>query len=206
MRHVSDPEPTYLEPYARAATQYGAGFRSLLWASPNTQRARFDALIRLVDLNGRTLLDVGCGRADLLDHLHAKDIRPAHYVGLEGVQTLADAAEAKGHANTMILSGDFVREPVRMFVGAEVVYFSGSLNTLDATTFYRTIRLAYEATAESLVFNFLCAPLLAGAPYLHWRPPNEVVAFARTLTNDVRQLDDYLDGDCTLALTKSTEH
>ena len=202
---MREPDPLYLEPYARAADQYGAGFRALLWASPNTQRARFDALIRLVDLNGRSLLDVGCGRADLLDHLLSKNIRPAHYVGLEAVRTLSDAAEAKRHSNAMIVHADFVAEPRRMFVAADVVYFSGSLNTLDAAAFYRTIRLAYEAAAETLVFNFLCSPLLAGAAYLHWRPPSEVVAFARTLTHDVRKLDDYLDGDCTLALTKPTE-
>ena len=203
---MSEPQPVYLEPYARAADQYGAGFRALLWASPNTQRARFDALMRLVDLKGRSVLDVGCGRADLLDHLLSKNIRPVHYVGLEAVPALSDAAEAKRHAEAMFVRADFVREPVRMLVGADVVYFSGSLNTLDAAAFYRTIRLAYEGAAETLVFNFLCSPLLAGAAYLHWRPPTEVIAFARTLTGDVRKLDDYLDGDCTLALAKPAEH
>ena len=206
MLDVSQPDPFYLEPYVRAAQRHGSAFRALLWASPNTQRARFDALIRLVDLNGRSLLDVGCGRADLLDHLLSKEIRPAHYVGLEGVATLSNAAEAKRRAGAMIVRTDFVAEPKRMFVGAHVVYFSGSLNTLDAASFYRTIRLAYEAAAEALVFNFLCSPLLAGAPYLHWRQPSEVLAFARTLTREVRQLNDYLDGDCTLMLTKPAEH
>jgi hypothetical protein len=203
---VSEAGPLYLEPYALAAARHGADFRSLLWASPKTQRARFDALLRLVELNGRSMADVGCGRADLLDHLLSKSIRPAHYVGLEAVPTLADAAEAKRHPDMLIVRADFVREPGRMFVAADVVYFSGSLNTLDAASFYRTIRLAYEAAAETLVFNFLCSPLLAGAAYLHWRPPAEVLAFARTLTPNVQWLDDYLDGDCTLALAKTTEH
>jgi hypothetical protein len=202
----TETDPTYLAPYLRAASRHGAGFSSLLWASPRTQTARFAALTRLVGLNGKSLLDVGCGRADLLDFLLERNIRPAHYVGLEGVPALADAAEAKGHPDAMIVRADFVREPLRLFVAADVVYFSGSLNTLDPVTFYATIRKAYDATAEVLVFNFLTSPELAGMSYLHWHQAHEVWAFCKSLTDDVRRLDDYLPGDTTFALTKPQEH
>jgi hypothetical protein len=203
---TTDTTTPYLTPYQRAASRHGAGFSSLLWASPQTQAVRFTALTRLVGLNGKSLLDVGCGRADLLDFLLARDVKPAHYVGLEAVAALADAAEAKRHPDAMILRADFVREPLRLFVGADIVYFSGSLNTLDAATFYATIRRAYEAAAETLVFNFLCSPDLAGMSYLHWHQPTEVWAFCKSLTDDVRRLDDYLAGDTTFALTKPPEH
>ncbi|MGB7160386.1 MAG: class I SAM-dependent methyltransferase [Tepidisphaeraceae bacterium] len=196
---------TYLTPYLNAASRHGAGFSALLWATPRTQAVRFEALTRLVGLNGKSLLDVGCGRADLLDYLRARHVRPAHYVGLEGVGKLADAAEAKSHPAALIARADFVREPLRMFVGADVVYFSGSLNTLDPATFYATIRKAYDAAAETLVFNFLSSTELAGVSYLHWHEPSEVWAFAKRLTPDVRRLDDYLDGDCTFALDKPEE-
>jgi SAM-dependent methyltransferase len=178
----------------------------LLWATPRTQAARFAALTRLVGLHGKSILDVGCGRADLLDFLLAQRLKPAHYVGLEGVAALADAAEAKGHPDAVIVRADFVREPLRMFVAADVVYFSGSLNTLDPSSFYATIRNAYDAAAETLAFNFLASSDLAGMSYLHWHQPNEVWAFCKSLTNDVRRLDDYLPGDTTFALTKPEEH
>jgi hypothetical protein len=93
-----------------------------------------------------------------------------------------------------------------MFVAADVVYFSGSLNTLDPATFYATLRKAYDAAAVMLVFNFLCSPELAGVSYLHWHQPAEVWSFCKTLTDDVRRLDDYLRGDTTFALTKPSEH
>lgn len=198
--------PIYLTPYLTAASRHGGGFSSLLWASPRTQAVRFGALTRLVGLNGKLILDVGCGRADLLDFLLSHDIHPDHYVGLEGVAALADAAEAKRHPGSMIVRADFVREPLRLFVGADVVYFSGSLNTLDPASFYATIRKGYDAAAETLVFNFLASPELAGVSYLHWHPPNEVWTFCKTLTDDVRRLDDYLRGDMTFALTKPEEH
>ncbi|HEV2292390.1 MAG TPA: hypothetical protein VGR35_00955 [Tepidisphaeraceae bacterium] len=203
---TTDTTPAYLNPYLRAASRHGAGFSSLLWASPQTQAVRFTALTRLVGLNGKSILDVGCGRADLLDFLLARSISPAHYVGLEGVAALAEAAEAKHHPDALIVRADFVREPLRLFVGADIVYFSGSLNTLDAASFYATIGRAYDAAAETLVFNFLASPDLAGVSYLHWHEPAEVWAFAKGLTDDVRRLDDYLAGDTTLALTKPEEH
>jgi len=203
---TTETAPNYLAPYLTAASRHGAGFSSLLWASPHTQAVRFAALTRMVGLNGKSLLDVGCGRADLLDFLLERKIKPAHYVGLEGVTALADAAEAKNHKDAMIVRADFVREPLRMFVAADVVYFSGSLNTLDPQTFYATIRSAFDAAAEMLVFNFLCSPQLAGMNYLHWHQPSEVWSFCKTLTDDVGRLDDYLHGDTTFALTKHEEH
>ena len=200
----------YLLPYLRAAERHGAGFSSLLWASPQTQAARFDAIRRLGELHGKSVLDVGCGRADLLDYLIRHGVRPADYTGIEAVEALAAAAEDGcvrwAGVRARVIRADFVREPLRLFAGADVVVFSGSLNTLDDGPFYSTIRRAFEAAAERLVFNFLCSPYLAGAEYLRWRRPQDVLKFASTLTDDVRTLDDYLPGDFTAALTKPAEH
>lgn len=196
-------DPPYLAPYRRAARAHGAGFGSLLWASPSTQAARFDAIARIYPLDGKSLLDVGCGRADLLDFLRARGVRPADYIGIEAVDELADAAARKQAPSVRILQTDFVRDPARMFVGADVVVFSGSLNTADDEVFYATLRRAYDAAAEALVFNFLCSPMLAGQSYLAWRRPDAVLRFARGLEGgEVRTLEDYLEGDCTVAVCK----
>lgn len=196
------PSQPYLEPYFRAARQYGAGFSALLWASPKTQRARFDAIRRAYDPQGKSVLDAGCGRADYLEFLLSRDVQPADYVGLEAVEALAVAAEAKAFPNSRIVRGDFVREPAKLFVGADVIVFSGSLNTMDQGTFYESLRRAYDATAEAVVFNFLCSPALAGRAYLTWHQRERVEAFARRVAADVRILEDYLQGDCTIAMMK----
>jgi SAM-dependent methyltransferase len=192
--------PEYLEPYAAAARRYGAGFESLLWASPRTQAARFDAIVRLADLRRKRVLDVGCGRGDLLDFLLGREIRPAEYVGLEGVEALAEAARKKERPGVQIVRGDFVAEPQRLFVGAQWIVFSGSLNTMEADAFYATLRRAYEAASMGVVFNFLASPALAGASYLRWHRVSEVEGFAGTVAGAVRRVDDYLDGDCTVGM------
>jgi len=203
---TKDKGPDYLIPYLRAAAVHGAGFESLLWASPGTQAARFDAFARLWGFRGKSVLDVGCGRADFLEFLIERGTPPADYVGIEAVGELADAAErrlSRAGVRSTLLRADFVREPLRMFVGADVIVFSGSLNTLPEESFYQTLRLAWDATASGLVFNFLDSPTLAAARYLHWRRPGDVLAFARGLAEDrVRTLHDYLEGDYTIEMRK----
>ena len=195
----------YLGPYERAAERHGAGFGALLWASPQTQAVRFEAMVGLVDFHGKRVLDVGCGRADLLDFLLKRKKRVKSYVGIEGVPALVAAAREKGQRAARIVEGDFLERPTLMDVGAEVVVISGALNTLDADGFYATLRRAYEAAGEALVFNFLCSSRLAGADYLSWHPVEEVMGFARTLSDRVRKVEDYLPGDCTVVMRKGEE-
>jgi hypothetical protein len=199
------PLPDYLQPYANAAATHGGGFGSLLWASTHTQRARFDAIRRASDLNGKTILDAGCGRADLLDYLVGMGIRVEHYIGLEAIDELASAAERKRGERCQIVRCDFVVESKRLFAATDWVVLSGSLNTLDISTFYQTIRFAFDAAIEGVVFNFLDSPFLAAASYLTWHPRGEVFSFAQTLSRDVQMLHDYLHGDCTISIRKPDE-
>jgi SAM-dependent methyltransferase len=196
------PEP-YLLPYLQAAERHRGAFGSLLWASPKTQRTRFDAIRRAYDLQGKSVLDAGCGRGDFLEFLQERNIHPADYIGLEAVESLANAAEARQYPAARILRGDFVKEPAGLFVGAEVVVFSGSLNTLHETAFYQTLRRAYDAAAEAVVFNYLSSPALAGKEYLTWHQPRRVDSFVRRLAGTVTVIDDYLQGDCTVAMIRN---
>jgi hypothetical protein len=200
----SDP-PDYLQPYLNAAKKYGAGFGSLLWASPKTQATRFAAIARAFDLNDRIVLDVGCGRADLRDFLLKHRIVPREYVGLEAVDELAAAAEAKAFSSARIIRGDFVRDPALMQAGADVVIFCGSLNTLDERTFYQTLLHGFEAAQVAVVFNFLSSPELAASSFLTWHMPQAVLAFAGKLSSHVRMWDNYLKGDATVLMAKELE-
>ena len=202
---MSDPTaPEYLRPYLSAAERYGAGFGSLLWASPKTQAVRFKALLDAIDVTGQTVLDVGCGRADLFDYMVRQRVYPKRDVGFEAVETLAAAAEAKGRPGATIVRGDFVRDPAALAaVGADVVLISGSLNTLAAEEFRPAVRAAFAAAGQVLVFNFLCSTRLSASPHLTWHDPAAVLAFcAAELSADVRMWDAYLPGDATVRVRR----
>ena len=200
--------PAYLRPYAAAAQAHGPGFRALLWASRKTQEARFDAMLRLADPRGLAVLDVGCGCGDLVDFLVLRGSAPARYIGLEGVAELADVARRKhpAVAESSIVRADFIAQPWRMRqADADIVYCSGALNTIDESDFYRAIRSAFYAAGRTLVFNFLSSPLLAGETYLRWHYRRDVLSFARSLSRRADVIDDYLEGDCTIAIRKVAE-
>jgi hypothetical protein len=173
-----------------------------LWEDLRAQQVRFEAIARNCRLHGRRILDVGCGRADLLGYLRARGTIPAHYVGLEAQPWLARAARRKKYPDCLILDGDFVEAPETLYVAASVVIFSGSLNFLPPRPFYRSLRHAWEATSRHLVFNFLCSPDLAGAAHLTWYATSAVLAFARRRGAVVRVDDGYEPGDCTVVMTK----
>lgn len=193
----------YLQPYLRAVRRHGVGVRSLLWASSQTQAMRFDAIVRCAQLEGMSLLDAGCGTADLLDYLLARDIRPSHYVGLEAVSDFAAAARKRDFSNAQIVEADFVAQPARMLVGADAVIFCGSLNTLSAEQFYRSLEVAHGAAGQVLIFNFLCSTNRAGADWLTWHDIDDVARFFGGPGRRIEIIDDYLEGDCTMAVWKN---
>jgi SAM-dependent methyltransferase len=196
------PAPTYLRPYLDAVERHGAGFESLLWANPPSQAARFAALARWTEIEGRIVLDAGCGRADLLDYLIGRGICPARYIGIEAVEALAEAAESKALPNATIIRGDFIDDPTLLDQQADVIIFCGSLNTLSVDDFYSSLRVAWEYTRSELSFNFLCSPRLASGKHLTWHGISDVRRFAYERTHDVAMDDAYREGDCTMVMRK----
>jgi hypothetical protein len=139
-----------------------------------------------------------------LDYLRERGIEPQHYTGLEAVAPLAEAAGRKRRKACLIVRADFVADPARLLAGADIVVFSGSLNTIESEAFFATLRTAWEGATETLAFNFLKSKDRAGATYLYWHRPAVVKRFARGELGaaEVAWVDDYLDGDCTMCLRK----
>ncbi|HEY9421707.1 MAG TPA: methyltransferase domain-containing protein [Thermoanaerobaculia bacterium] len=202
MPKAAGPIPFYLYPYHEARQQGAKGFDALLWSSQEGQRVRFDAFARICPLAGMRILDVGCGRADLLGYLLERGIVPAHYTGLEMIPASVRAARRKKYERCDIVAADFVLEPEKLHVGADVMIFSGSLNTLTRPRFYRTLREAWAATGQWLVFNFLSSRNWCGEDWLTWHRRRTVLAFCRSLGGEPRFDESYLEGDCTVAVRK----
>ena len=198
---------TYLDPYQRAVTKHGPTFKSLLWNSPATQETRFHALVTAAAAaghppKGRTVLDVGCGRADLLTYLQSINQHPSEYIGIEAIPDLASAARQRIGPTGTIKSADFVTTPLSLFTGSQIVVCCGSLNTFPPSTFQAALRRLYDACAEILVFNFLSSPDLAHAEYLYWHPIHQVEDLCRSFSPYVTTHNHYLPGDTTIAIQK----
>jgi len=57
-------------------------FEILGWESAEAQKYRFDAFIKNINLEGLSILDVGCGLGNLLEHLTEENIS-VKYTGVD---------------------------------------------------------------------------------------------------------------------------
>ncbi|MFT3786671.1 MAG: hypothetical protein QM770_10960 [Tepidisphaeraceae bacterium] len=102
-----------------------------------------------------------------------------------------------------IIQADIVREPVRLFVGAEVVYASGTLNTLPDDVVRPLLTHLLNAAGRVLAFNFLSTGERAGADHLFARTPETMQAWLNAPPScKTRLLTGYLSGDATLIIEK----
>lgn len=163
-----EPTPAYLRPYRDAVDVVGPAFESLLWRSPEMQRTRLEVVTGMIDLDGRTVCDLGCGRADLAALWEETGAPYGGYVGVDGVPELVgacrDRAQAAGWTRCSFVEADFVADTdlVPRLVrekGVSAVAISGSLNTLQQSDAERVLGRAWDALARTpgaiLAFNFL---------------------------------------------------
>lgn len=68
--------------YTKRFQQYGISVESLNWGSRDSQRTRFAVLADTADLDGRSVLDVGCGLGDFLAWFQERGIS-VDYTGID---------------------------------------------------------------------------------------------------------------------------
>ena len=100
----------------------------MLWASPRTQRARFEIIRLMYDRFVRSVLDAGCGRGDYLAYLIEQGTCPSNYIGIEAVGALADAACASKFPHATIIQADFVWSRPG-YLSAPISWFSAVRST-----------------------------------------------------------------------------
>ncbi|WP_186292555.1 class I SAM-dependent methyltransferase [Mucilaginibacter corticis] len=177
--------------------QYGRdNSLALGWRDRNSQLIRFDALATIADLNGKTILDAGCGHGDLFAFLLERYPDIMGYCGVDFIPEMITAARSRFTSPTAsfwpvsFMSPDL---PVHDYVLA-----SGSLNyaSADPAYIYKAINRLFELSRFGIGFN-----LLRKVPYeglLVAYDPQDIVASCRTLSDNVVLVDDYDTEDFTV--------
>ncbi len=200
-------EKAYLQPYTEAVKQFGASFESTLWNSREAQTLRFDVMIDLANLDGATVLDLGCGPGDLAAHLLGRGVPIAGYVGLDAVPQMIEAAGKRDLPGCRFVIGDAVADPGLLKTGEpDYVCISGTLNTMDDRTAKKLVADAFAAANHGVVFNFLSTrphPRMAGRDTgpARRRDPVGWLDFSLGLSSRVAFTQAYLDGhDATILI------
>lgn len=181
----------------------------MLWKSRATQTVRFDVLLSMVKLTGMCILDAGCGLGDLSSHLNHVGVEFRQYVGVDGLPRMVEKAIARNLPRSEFLAVDFVTDPaVFKMKRPDVVFFSGSLNTLDEENARRIVYDAFDAATSAVVFNFLSDRCSEAMKKTDTGPANRFntigwIDWALSLSTNVMVRQDYLAGhDATIAIFK----
>ncbi|GAB3634431.1 class I SAM-dependent methyltransferase [Hymenobacter arcticus] len=177
--------------------EYGAGSPGALGWHPVGQQTRFKTLVQIGDLSHCSVLDVGCGYADLYPFLKQLFTDVA-YQGIEHMPELLDVAQARyaDAAGITLRLGDFLHVPLPL---SDYVLASGALSYRhrDPRFVHQAIERLYGSCQRAFGFNLLSWEPPGGGPLAAFDPA-EIVAFCETLSSKVVLLDDYWEGDFTV--------
>lgn len=199
----------YLQPYQQAHADHGSDFRVTLWANERSQRLRFRVMSDMVFMLGKRVLDAGCSRGDFAAYLLEKDVAYDSFVGVDAVEPVIDYAASRTLAGTKFVAGDFVSDPTYLTIDRpQVIAISGTLNTMDDDTAIGLLENAWQATSETLVFNFLSDRASDQAPKqtdpARRLPTMKLLDWALKQTSSVQMRQDYFrfGHDATIVMRK----
>lgn len=166
---------------------------ALGWREPGDQVLRFEILAEIGDLNGCTVLDAGCGYADLYPFLKQRYPDLRHYYGVEQIPELLKRADEQVGVfpDVTLLKGDFLHTKLPV---CDYVFASGSLNY--GQDIFQAITVLYQSCTKGFGLNLLRE--VRGKGILHAYNPQEVISILQEMRAEVVLRDDYAQEDFTL--------
>ncbi len=172
------------------------------WRSPESQQKRFEILLSAGDLEGKTILDLGCGYGDLKNFIDAK-YNDVKYIGVDMLpEFVNDAAKRFTYdQNACFILGDFSGMELPE---ADYVFACGALCycSKDPDYYYKMIRKMYAVAKYAIVFNMLDDQVFPKHPILKAHNKNEILSFCSSISTRVELTDGYLEDDFTISIFK----
>ena len=189
--------------YAGKVREFGFDHRGLGFRTRSSQQKRFEALEELGDLDGASLLDVGCGFGDFLAYLDSRGVR-CLYTGLDVCEPMIERCRERfPHRQARFIVGDALAfEPDDRY---DYVVASG-LFGLDTPGAHERIRPTLEKlfgwSRIGAAANFLSTRSPSPVEHRVYVDPCKALEASFALTPATRLNHAYLPNDFTLYLYK----
>lgn len=141
---------TTVNRYRSAYKKHGDSPRSLLWNSKRSADIRFKNLLADIDIEGKSILDIGCGLGDIIPYLEQKSPN-FKYTGIDLLPEFIERAQEKYPQHSFI-AGDYKK----IIRPADIILCSGALNAnIDNVLEERkeAVELMFDYANEVLCFN-----------------------------------------------------
>lgn len=191
--------------YQKSFKKYGVNPKSLKWASAKAAKIRYEQIVKDVDFERKTILDVGCGFGDLFNFI-AKQTKNFEYVGIDIVPEFIEAAYNRNR-KAEFLVGDYFSNPLSKKF--DIVISSGTLNSnrknhMDYRK--RAIKILFSHTKQILIFNMAGnhpQPENKKNWRIYYADSEKVGQYCATLTKNVVIREDYHPKDFTVLMYKN---
>jgi 2-polyprenyl-3-methyl-5-hydroxy-6-metoxy-1,4-benzoquinol methylase len=204
-RTLSDSEKDEIAAlYNRRYQKKGRDISTVGWGSVESQLLRFEMATRGLELNGKAILDIGCGLGDFITFLRKKT-NTFRYTGIDIATDLVEDARSRHSGNHIkFVTGDFLE--TKFTEKYDLVFNSGSLNyrVLENESLARAfIAKMVDYTKDVVAVNFLSKYVDFEHPKHYHYSPEEMFSFAKTLSNHVSLFHDYALWEFTIQIRVS---
>ncbi|MDX1351631.1 MAG: class I SAM-dependent methyltransferase [Thiomicrorhabdus sp.] len=217
---LSDKQRLRIETRHKVSVErYGYQPQALFWSSREIQEIRFQKLLEMLPPaqiltdQAWSILDVGCGFADLIGYLASYEYLP-DYTGVDVSPDMVLAARSM-HPSHVFFQGELA-ECAFSENQFDYVMLSGALNEVVETEVEGTaefqgryaksvIKEMYRIAQKGLAFNLLDSrnDWVNNRFDLQSFYPQEIVQFCQSFADEVILIEGYLENDFTLYLKKS---
>lgn len=164
--------------YDSAAEAHGISSRAVLWGDQQTQYFRFSEIAKYLDLNdkNKSLLDIGCGNAELYKYLNFSGYRGS-YAGFDINDKLLSQAKERFDnidvKNVDILTADMAGK-------YDYVVASGIFNVNVGQSkewIYDFLGKMFSLCGEVMVFNMISSFVSQHDDDMFYMDPSEILTF-----------------------------
>lgn len=197
--------------YDSRAEQYGNDIRSVGWGSQKDQFLRFEVLLREVPPTGKTILDIGCGKGDLIQFLDERYGKDYKYIGVDLSSSLISCAEKawSDRGNVSFFCGDiFEWAESEKFQPVDISVLSGALTyrlSDNESLANRVMTKMYEVSSETAALNFLTKYVDFELEKNFHFEPEKVFSWAKKLSKFVSLFHDYPLWEFTIQVHKKSK-
>lgn len=181
-----------IDRYAERLGRMGPVVQALGWRDEAQQRLRFQVMTEgLRDLEGASVLDIGCGFGDFCDYLRGHG-HHGRYVGCDLSPDVLEVARSR-HPDVTFERRDVLEHPFQAS-SFDYVCMSGIFNhrLSDNEGFVRQmLGAAFAACVTGVAANMTTSYVDYQDPHLYYFSPDAVFRHCQTLTRRVALRHDY---------------
>lgn len=202
---TAEEKARIIQRYLNLYNKHGIHVDTLKAGGAGKQLLRHSVHSSMFNLEGKHILDVGCGIGMFYEHLKNLPTKIASYTGLDIVEPFIESNRSR-FPEARFEKTDIFLDPLDKYQ-ADIIFMSGV-----SSNKYQDIdneKIAQEAIKRffgiarvGLAIDFMTSYVDYREDYLYYFSPEKMFSFAKTLTSAVILRHDYLPFEFTLCLYK----